>query len=144
MSHPDRDAQFEHINAKADEFLQRAQPVVSVDTKKKELVGDFKDAGPEWQPKGKPEQSLVHDFPQDAAGKAIPHCIHDMGCNEAWVSVGCDHDTPAFAVASLRRWWDEMGKSRCARAKLECLLGRTASSVGLESLSAPSASVRAR
>ena len=79
-SHPDRNAQFEHINAKADEFLQRAQPVVSVDTKKKELVGDFKNAGREWQPKGQPEKSLVHDFPQDAAGKAIPGCdevLHD-------------------------------------------------------------------
>ena len=108
-SHPDRNAQFENINAKADEFLQRAQPVVSVDTKKKELVGDFKNAGREWQPKGQPEKSMVHDFPQDAAGKAIPYGIYDMGRNEAWVSVGCDHDPPAFAVASLRRWWEEMG-----------------------------------
>ena len=116
-SHPDRNAQFEHINAKADEFLQRAQPVVSVDTKKKELVGDFKNVGREWQPKGQPEKSLVHDFPQDATGKAIPYGIYDMGRNEAWVSVGCDHDTPAFAVASLRRWWEEMGKSRYREAR---------------------------
>ncbi|MCY3752159.1 MAG: ISAzo13 family transposase [Gammaproteobacteria bacterium] len=111
-SHPDRNAQFEHINAQAEDFLQRGQPVVSVDTKKKELVGDFKNAGREWQPKGEPEQALVHDFPQDGLGKAIPYGVYDMGGNEAWVSVGCDHDTPAFAVASLRRWWDEMGRDR--------------------------------
>ena len=111
-SHPDRGAQFEHINAKADDFLQRAQPVVSVDTKKKELVGDFKNAGREWQPKGQPEHALVHDFPQDAAGKAIPYGVYDMASNEAWVSVGRDHDTPAFAVASLRQWWREMGRGR--------------------------------
>ena len=116
-SHPDCNAQFEHINAKADEFLQRAQPVVSVDTKKKERVGDFKNAGREWQPKGHPEKSMVHDFPQDAQGKAIPYGIHDMGRNEAWGSVGCDHDTPAFAVASLRRWWEEMGRSRYPEAR---------------------------
>ena len=116
-SHPDRNAQFEHINSKADDFLQRAQPVVSVDTKKKELVGEFKNSGREWQPKGKPEKSLVHDFPKDAVGKAIPYGIYDMGHNEAWVSVGCDHDTPVFAVASLRRWWKEMGKSRYPEAR---------------------------
>ena len=115
-SHPDRGAQFEHINAKADDFLQRAQPVVSVDTKKKELVGDFKNAGREWQPKGQPEHALVHDFPQDAAGKAIPYGVYDMASNEAWVSVGRDHDTPAFAVASLRQWWREMGRGRYPEA----------------------------
>ena len=116
-SHPDRNAQFERINTKADEFLQRAQPVVSVDTKKEVLVGDFKNGAREWQPKGQPEQSLVHDFPQDSAGKAIPYGIYDMGRNEAWVNVGRDHDTPAFAVASLRRWWNEMGKRRYADAR---------------------------
>ena len=116
-SHPDRNAQFDHINAKADECLQRARPVVSVDTKKKELVGDFKNAGREWQPKGHPEKSMVHDFPQDAAGKAIPYGIYDMGRNDAWVSVGCDHDTPAFALASLRRWWEERGRSRYPEAR---------------------------
>ena len=116
-SHPDRNAQFEHINGQAEDFLRRGQPVVSVDTKKKELVGDFKNGGREWQPTGQPEQSLVHDFPQDALGKAIPYGIYDMGGNEAWVSVGCDHDTPAFAVASLRRWWDEMGKRRYPEAR---------------------------
>jgi Rhodopirellula transposase DDE domain len=111
-SHPDRNAQFEHINATADEFLQRKQPVVSVDTKKKELVGDFKNNGREWQPKNTPEKALVHDFPQDATGKAIPYGVYDMGRNEAWVNVGRDHDTPTFAVASIRRWWSVMGSSR--------------------------------
>ena len=111
-SHPDRNGQFEHINATADDFLKRMQPVVSVDTKKKELVGDFKNNGREWQPKATPEKSLVHDFPQDAMGKAIPYGVYDMGRNEAWVSVGRDHDTPAFAVASIRRWWSAMGKSK--------------------------------
>ena len=115
-SQPDRNAQFEHINTKADEFLQRGEPVVSVDTKKKELVGEFSNAGQEWQPKGRPEKSLVHDFPQDSAGKAIPYGIYDMAHNEAWVNIGRDHDTPAFAVASLRRWWNEMGKRRYPEA----------------------------
>ena len=109
-AHPDRNAQFEHINATATEFLERGSPVVSVDTKKKELVGDFKNAGKEWQPKGTPEKALVHDFPTDAIGKAIPYGIYDMARNEAYVSVGCDHDTPAFAVASIRRWWTTMGE----------------------------------
>ena len=115
-SHPDRNDQFAYINAKADDFLQRGQPVVSVDTKKKELVGDFKNAGREWQPKGQPDHALVHDFPQDALGKAIPYGIYDMANNEAWVSVGRDHDTPAFAVASLRQWWQEMGRGRYPEA----------------------------
>ena len=112
MTHPDRNAQFEHINATADDFLQRAQPVISVDTKKKELIGDFKNNGREWQPQNTPEKALVHDFPQDAMGKAIPYGVYDMGLNEAWVNVGRDHDTPGFAVASIRRWWSAMGKSR--------------------------------
>ena len=109
-SHPDRDAQFEHINATADAFLRRKQPVISVDTKKKELVGNFKNGGREWQPKGTPECVLVHDFPDDATGKAIPYGVYDMARNEAWVSVGRDHDTPAFAVASIRQWWKMMGQ----------------------------------
>lgn len=116
-SHPDRNAQFEHINASAQDCLQRQQPVVSVDTKKKELVGDFKNNGREWHPKASPEKALVHDFPQDAAGKAIPYGVYDMGRNEAWVNVGRDHDTPAFAVASIRRWWTAMGKSRYPNAE---------------------------
>jgi Rhodopirellula transposase DDE domain len=109
-SHPDRNAQFEYINATAAGFLQRRQPVISVDTKKKELVGDFKNAGREWQPSGTPELVRVHDFPGDAIGKAIPYGVYDMARNEAWVSVGRDHDTPAFAVASIRQWWTMMGR----------------------------------
>lgn len=110
-SHPERNAQFEYINAKASRFLKSRQPVISVDTKKKELVGDFKNSGRwERQPAGVPEQSLVHDFPQDASGKAIPYGVYDMGRDEALVSVGIDHDTPAFAVASVRRWWTTMGR----------------------------------
>jgi transposase len=110
-SHPDRNAQFEHINTTAKDFLERRQPVISVDTKKKELIGDFKNAGKEWQPQGEPEKALVHDFPTDAVGKAIPYGVYDMARNEAWVSVGRDHDTPAFAVASIGQWWKMMGKT---------------------------------
>ena len=109
--HPDRNEQFEHINATAQDFLNRGQPVISVDTKKKELVGDFKNSGREWHPKGEPEKALVHDFPQDAIGKAIPYGVYDMARNEAYVNVGRDHDTPAFAVASIRRWWTTMGRA---------------------------------
>ena len=109
-AHPDRNAQFEHINATAAAFIGRQQPVISVDTKKKELVGDFKTAGREWQPTGTAERVRVHDFPGDAVGKAIPYGVYDMARNEAWVSVGRDHDTPAFAVASIRQWWAMMGR----------------------------------
>ena len=109
-SHPDRNAQFEYINATADKYLSRKHPVISVDTKKKELVGDFKNNGREWQPKATPEAVLVHDFPQDAIGKAVPYGVYDMARNEAWVSVGKSHDTPQFAVASIRHWWSSMGK----------------------------------
>ena len=116
-SHPDRNAQFEHINATAADFLAHGQPVISVDTKKKELVGDFKNAGRDWQPKGTPEEVLVHDFPNDAVGKAIPYGVYDMARNEAWVSVGSDHDTPAFAVASIRQWWKMMGNAAYPNAK---------------------------
>ena len=109
-AHPDRNAQFEHINATATAFLERQQPVISVDTKKKELIGDFKTAGREWQPSGQPEPVRVHDFPGDAVGKAIPYGVYDMARNEAWVSVGRDHDTPAFAVAAICQWWTTMGR----------------------------------
>ena len=108
-THPDRNAQFEHINRTADEHLSAGEPVISVDTKKKELVGNFKNGGREWQPKGTPPPVLVHDFPTDAEGKAIPYGVYDMARNEAFVSVGWDHDTPAFAVASIRQWWHQMG-----------------------------------
>lgn len=116
IDHPDRNAQFEHINAAAANFLGRGRPVISVDTKKKELVGDFKNAGKEWQPAGKPEKALVHDFPDDAIGKAVPYGVYDMARNEAYVSIGCNHDTPAFAVASIRRWWMTMGRRAYAGA----------------------------
>jgi hypothetical protein len=109
-AHPDRNAQFEHINATGAAFIASGQPVISVDTKKKELVGDFKNGGREWQPLGEPERVRVHDFPGDAVGKAIPYGVYDMARNEAWVSVGRDHDTPAFAVASIRQWWAMMGR----------------------------------
>jgi hypothetical protein len=116
-SHPDRNEQFEHINETAEKFLRCKQPVISVDTKKKELVGDFKNAGKEWRPKGEPDKARVHDFPQDAVGKAIPYGVYDMAKNEAYVSVGRDHDTPAFAVASIRRWWTTMGRKAHPQAK---------------------------
>jgi Rhodopirellula transposase DDE domain len=116
-SHPDRNAQFEYINATATAWLRRRQPVISVDTKKKELVGDFKNGGREWQPKGAPEKALVHDFPDDSIGKAVPYGVYDMARNEAWVSVGRDHDTPEFAVASIRQWWNMMGKRAYPDAK---------------------------
>ena len=116
-SHPDRNAQFEHISAAAAAFLRRGQPVISVDTKKKELVGNFKNAGREWQPTGTADVVRVHDFPGDAVGKAIPYGVYDMARNEAWVSVGRDHDTPAFAVASIRQWWTMMGRQAYPHAE---------------------------
>jgi hypothetical protein len=109
-SHPDRNEQFEYINATASKYLRRKQPVISVDTKKKELVGDFKNGGREWHPKGTPDKVLVHDFPDDSVGKAIPYGVYDMARNEALVNVGRDHDTPKFAVASIRQWWKMMGR----------------------------------
>ena len=110
QQHPDRNAQFEHINAQAQNFLERGQPVISVDTKKKELVGDFKDGGLEWQPKGEPVPARVHDFVDKTLGKAIPYGIYDIGRKDAWVNVGVDHDTAEFAVASIERWWIMMGR----------------------------------
>lgn len=110
--HPDRNAQFEHINAKAEECLERGTPVISVDTKKKELVGNFANAGREWQPEGEPELVDVHDFPGDAVGKAIPYGVYDIGANDGFVSVGVDHDTPVFAVTSIEAWWQQVGGKR--------------------------------
>jgi len=108
--HPDRDAQFQHINATVEDDQQRAQPVISVDTKKKELIGDFKNAGTEWQPKGQPEAVRTHDFVLPELGKVNPYGVYDPTRNEAWVNVGTDHDTPSFAVASIRGWWENMGR----------------------------------
>ncbi len=109
-SHPDRDAQFEYINRQTKLFQRLGQPVVSVDTKKKELVGDFKNGGREWRPKGEPEQVRVHDFLDPALGKAIPYGVYDLAANRGWVGVGVDHDTAEFAVTTLRRWWSMMGR----------------------------------
>jgi DDE family transposase len=114
--HPDRNAQFEYINAQARRFQKRRQPVISVDTKKKELVGDFKNAGRQWHPKGAPEKVRVHDFLDPDLGKAIPYGVYDVTHNQGWVSVGIDHDTAYFAAASIRRWWEEMGVLRFPRA----------------------------
>jgi hypothetical protein len=108
--HPDRDAQFEYINTAVREFHSKCEPTISVDTKKKELVGDFKKAGVEWQPKGQPEEALVHDFIHQGAGKAVPYGVYDIARNEGWVSVGTDHDTPAFAVEGIRKWWSATGR----------------------------------
>src|SRR6516165_6650741 len=116
-SHPDRNAQFELINAKVKSFLAARQPAVSVDTKKKELVGDFKNAGRELRRKGDPEPVRVHDFAIPQKGKAAPYGIYDMADNSGWVNVGIDHDTATFAVESIRRWWRELGRSRYPGAR---------------------------
>lgn len=108
-SHPDRDAQFHHINEQIKVFQQQNCPVISVDTKKKELVGRFKNQGKEWHKKGEAEQVLVHDFASQGEGKAIPYGIYDISQNQGWVNVGITHDTAAFAVESIRRWWQMMG-----------------------------------
>jgi hypothetical protein len=115
-AHPDRNAQFEHINAQVRRFQNRQQPAISVDTKKKELVGDFRNGGREWRPRGQPEQVRVHDFLDPTLGKAIPYGVYDMVNNQGWVSVGIDHDTAEFAVNTIRRWWKQMGQRRFPRA----------------------------
>ena len=109
-SHPDRNAQFEHIHQRVTEELAAHNPVISVDTKKKELVGNFKNGGKELRPKGDPEQVRVHDFIIAELGRANPYGVYDLANNEAWVSVGIDHDTGSFAVESIRRWWNAMGQ----------------------------------
>jgi transposase len=116
-SHPDRNAQFEFINAAVRQFQQRGQPVISVDTKKKELVGQFKNGGREWHPKGKPEEVEIHDFVDKELGKVVPYGVYDVSNNEGWVSVGIDHDTAQFAAQSIGRWWDRMGATRYPKAK---------------------------
>jgi hypothetical protein len=115
--HPDRDAQFGYIARTAREFLDAGEPVVSVDAKKKEKAGEFANGGAEWRPKGRPERVNVHDFPSDAIGKAIPYGIYDLGANTGWVSAGTDHDTSAFAAATLRRWWRACGSARYPGAR---------------------------
>ena len=111
-SHPDRNAQFTYISDQVLAFQRRRQPAISIDTKKKELVGDFKNGGREWRPRGKPEEVRVHDFPDPKMKKAIPYGVYDLTRNEGWVSVGIDHDTARFAAASIKRWWKKMGKKR--------------------------------
>jgi transposase len=115
--HPDRNAQFEHIAARVRDFQKRHQPVISVDAKKKELVGDFKNAGREWHPKGQPPPVRVYDFIDPQLGKAIPYGVYDVRANLGWVSVGVDHDTPAFAVATIRAWWLQMGSQMYPKAQ---------------------------
>jgi transposase len=110
--HPDRDAQFRYINEQARAHQDSGDPVISVDTKKKELVGEFRNGGREWRPKGQPVATRTHDFPDDSVGKAVPYGVYDITGNAGWVSVGTDHDTAAFAVESIRRWWDMTGKDR--------------------------------
>jgi hypothetical protein len=114
--HPDRDAQFHHINDTVAAYQKRDQPVISVDTKKKELVGDFKNAGREWQPTGEPETARVHDFLIPELGKVNPYGVYDPTRDEGWVNVGTDHDTAAFAVASIRGWWQSMGRKAYPQA----------------------------
>jgi hypothetical protein len=116
-THPDRNAQFEYINTQVRRLQKRGQPVVSVDTKKKELIGDFKNSGQEWQPQGQPEEVRVHDFQDPALGKAIPYGVYDVTNNQGWVSVGIDHDTAHFAARTIGCWWKDMGRRRFPRAQ---------------------------
>lgn len=115
--HPDRNAQFEHINALVRKHLRQGWPVISVDTKKKELVGTFKNTGRTWRKKGQPEQVQVHDFIDPKVGKAIPYGVYDIGRDDGWVNVGCDADTSEFAVESIRRWWRSMGRRNYSGVK---------------------------
>src|SRR5512135_3682595 len=116
-SHPDRNQQFEYINATVYRLLERGQPVVSVDTKKKELVGDYKNGGREYQPEGCPEETGCYDFKNEALGKAIPYGVYDQISAQGWVRVGIDHDTAEFAVAALRGWWRDMGRKVYPKAQ---------------------------
>jgi hypothetical protein len=115
--HPDRDAQFRYIQEKTQQALDAVQPVISVDTKKKELVGNYKNAGQEWRPQGEPEVVQVHDFVDKELGRANPYGVYDLAQNAGWVSVGTDHDTASFAVATIRRWWLGMGQPLYPDAK---------------------------
>jgi transposase len=115
--HPDRDAQFRYISEQARDHQDSGDPVISVDTKKKELIGEFANAGREWRPKGQPAAVRTHDFPGDSAGKAIPYGVYDVTANAGWVNVGTDHDTAAFAVESIRRWWQAAGSSEYPAAR---------------------------
>jgi hypothetical protein len=116
-NHPDRDAQFGYINQQVTAALAAGEPAISVDTKKKELVGDFKNAGREWRPKGQPEAVRVHDFLIPELGRAAPYGVYDIGEDAGWVSLGIDHDTASFAVNAIRRWWQTMGQQRYPKAR---------------------------
>jgi hypothetical protein len=116
-AHPDRDAQFHYINRRAKAFQKQGQPVISVDTKKKELVGQFRNGGREWSPQGQPEEVQVHDFPDKVVGKVLPYGVYDEATNSGWVSVGIDPDTAALAVETVRRWWQHMGSQVYPQAK---------------------------
>jgi hypothetical protein len=115
--HPDRDAQFRYINEQIKAHQGTADPVISVDTKKKEKLGELKNEGREWRPKGEPARVCTHDFPDEQLGKAIPYGVYDLAANADWVSVGTDHDTAAFAVESIRRRWNAMGRTACPAAR---------------------------
>jgi len=115
-NHPDRDAQFVHIDRAVKAALAGHEPVISVDTKKKELVGDFRNGGREWRPKGSPQEVRVHDFLIKELGRAVPYGVYDLAANAGWVGVGMDHDTSAFAVQTIRRWWQEVGRARYPNA----------------------------
>jgi Rhodopirellula transposase DDE domain len=110
--HPDRDAQFRYLNDLAEQFLASGDPVISVDTKKKELIGRYAQSGQEWHPQGEPVEVSTYDFPGQAEGKAIPYGVYDLADNSAWVSVGVDHDTSVFAVATIGKWWQQMGRDK--------------------------------
>ena len=129
-NHPDRNAQFEYINRRVKRQLRARQAAISVDTKKKELVGDFKNAGRQWRPKGQPEKVRVHDFMDKTLGKAIPYGVYDLGRNMGWVSVGVDHDTAAFAVQTIRRWWQEMGRKAYPQARSLLIIADSGGSNG--------------
>ena len=116
IKHPDRNEQFEYIYESVQKSHRSGQPVVSVDTKKKELIGDFSNVGKEYRKKGSPVETRMHDFPDKQLGKAIPYGVYDIGSNEGWVNIGINHDTAQFAVNSIRRWWQEMGQHRFPRA----------------------------
>ena len=116
-NHPDRDRQFQYLNRQVRRFLRRGEPVISVDTKKKELIGPYFNKGRQWRPQGKPEKVNIYDFIDPDEPKAIPYGIYDLARNQGWVNLGCDHDTAGFAVASIRRWWRSRGQEQCPEAQ---------------------------
>ena len=121
--HPDRDAQFRYISEQVRAHQGSADPVISVDTKKKENIGEFKNGGREWRPKGQPAAARTHDFPDEQLGKAIPYGVYDLAANAGWVNVGTDHDTAAFAVESIRRWWNAAGRAAYPGARRLLITG---------------------